>query len=115
VSSDGAAESSGARFVVVTRLAALGEVRVEVEGEVDLATSEVLNAEFDHALARRPEHIVVDLQQLMFCSCAGLGTLVRLHNTCRAAGVDLCLVPSGPVRRVMDLVGLSRELPLRAA
>lgn len=111
---EGVTGSSPAGFVVVTRLATLVEVRVEVEGEVDLATSELLDAEIARVLARRPERMVVDLRRVMFCSCAGLGTLVRLHNTCRAAGIELCLVPSGQVRRVMDLAGLSRVLPLRA-
>jgi anti-sigma B factor antagonist len=62
-------------------------VVLRVAGEVDLASVAVLDAALDEVLDRRPDHLVVDLTDLTFCSARGFATLARAARTAEANGI----------------------------
>lgn len=84
--------------------------RVNVEGELDLATSPQL----DDALHRAEADarlIVLDLRRLAFMDCSGLRVILAAHDRARRPGCRLVVV-RGPtaVQRVFTLTAVHREL-----
>ena len=60
-------------------------VVLRVAGEVDLGSFAVLDAALDDVLDRRPDHLIVDLTGLVFCSSRGL---VAISRTARITAVN---------------------------
>ncbi|MFJ9444967.1 STAS domain-containing protein [Kitasatospora sp. NPDC101235] len=83
---------------------------VRVRGEIDLDTAPALRCELERALAEH--HVVVlDLSQVTFMDCAGLGALVQARNQADHSGRRLVLHGTGrPVARLLKLTGLTRRL-----
>jgi anti-anti-sigma factor len=81
---------------------------VAVSGELDVATSQVL----EHELAKlHAENVVVDLRGLTFIDSTGLGVLMRTHQLASQAGRRFGLVRgNGQVDRLLTLSGLEQEL-----
>jgi anti-anti-sigma factor len=97
-------------FEVEVRPQARGTV-VTVSGELDVASSQVLERE----LAELPNVavIVVDLGALSFIDSTGLGVLVRAHQLALEQGRRFGLVRAGAqVSRVLSLTGLDEEVLL---
>ena len=78
---------------------------VAPRGELDLFSVEQLKT----ALAQRPElcdAVVLDLRDLTFLDCAGLGALRALAERVRDAGWTVaCTCPDGEPRSLIELVG----------
>ncbi|MFI5734917.1 STAS domain-containing protein [Kribbella sp. NPDC051587] len=71
------------------------DVVIAVNGELDFGSvRELLAAGEPFATAGR--EIVVDLAAVSFCDSSGLGVLVRLHRSAKAAGGDLKLARPQP-------------------
>lgn len=92
-----------------------GSVRVKVEGELDLSTSRAL----DETLRREIDagsRIVVDLSEITFIDSTGLNTLMAALRASSMNGGALAVSPSLPaqVRRVLEITGLSKVLPIAA-
>jgi anti-anti-sigma factor len=68
--------SSSAGDIVVLRVA----------GEVDLDSFAGLDAALDDVLDRRPDHLIVDLTGLVFCSFQGLAAITRTAKAAAANG-----------------------------
>jgi anti-anti-sigma factor len=83
------------------------EIVVVVQGDVDMATVPVL----ERALGRTPRPqatVVLDLSQVEFMGSCGVALLLRAQQGLAERGQDLVLrQPSEPVRRVLDLTGVS--------
>ena len=82
---------------------------VTVSGELDVASSQVLERE----LAKLDEAplVVVDLRGLTFIDSTGLGVLVRAHQLAQEHGRRFGLVRgNGQVSRLLSLTGLDAEL-----
>lgn len=87
-----------------------GEVRLAVSGELDLATA----PELDQALRGAQRHarvVVLDLRELTFMDCTGLGALLAAADRARANG-DRFLVVPGPshVDRLLTLTDIDGRL-----
>ena len=100
-------------FAISTATAADGSVRVHVRGELDLATS----PELEEALRREigaGRRVVVDLSDVAFIDSTGLNTLIAALRACDAKGGALTVSPTLPsqVRRVLEITGLNKLLPL---
>lgn len=97
-----------------------GSVLVRAHGEVDLGTVEDLRILLDRAgrephpaTGFEPDHLVCDLNGIAFLSAAGVGALAEAGDAARRRRAQLHLVASTrPVRRVLSLCGLDRELPV---
>jgi len=91
----------------------LGEtVLVECSGRIAAGDAvETLQAEVKH-LMRHPHHLVLNLGDVSFLDSSGLGALVRLQVSTRAAGRNLCLccVPD-MVRKTLKLTNVLSLFP----
>ena len=94
-----------------TRLEVDGStVVVHAKGDVDVFTSDLLQASLAQAVQQSHE-VVVDLAGVKFIDSSGLGALVSGLKTARQAGGDLRLARAGEqVRTVLSLTNLDRVL-----
>lgn len=81
---------------------------VAVDGEVDLATADLLR---DRLLGLLHEHgptvLDVDLARVSFLDCTGIGALVAVRNAAIRAGRRVWITHPQPiVRRVLEVTGL---------
>ena len=84
---------------------------ISVEGEVDLATVEELQAAIDAAFMDRAEHLVVDLNGATFMDSTGLKALVMANRRFGEAGRSFAIaVSGGPVSRLIDLSGVDSAI-----
>ncbi|MGX6607016.1 STAS domain-containing protein [Micromonosporaceae bacterium Da 78-11] len=85
-----------------------GSVRITVAGEIDLATTEELQAGLLHVLVTRvPHHIEVDLTRVTFMDCRGLTVFVIASQTAARTGCRLHITnPQSIVRRILEITGL---------
>ncbi|QEV03270.1 STAS domain-containing protein [Streptomyces viridifaciens] len=79
-------------------------------GEIDFDTAPHLQRELSRALVEHQE-VVLDLSEVTFMDCSGLGVLVRARNQADRSGRRLVLRGIGrPVDRILKLTGLGRRL-----
>jgi anti-sigma B factor antagonist len=81
-----------------------GEALVRLTGRLVAGVTDVLYLEVK-ALIPQTQRIVLDLTDLTHMDSMGLGTLVRLYVSARAAGCDLELVNLG--KRIRQLLGMT--------
>jgi anti-anti-sigma factor len=85
-------------------------------GELDLATTAVLDQQVDALVAGGRSRLTVDASGLTFCDSVGLNGLVRAKNRCDAAGGWLRVSgPHGQVAQVIGISGLVDALSVDAA
>lgn len=83
---------------------------VAADGEIDLSTVDDLRTAVS-AAADGAERLVLDLTAVDFIDSAGLGGLLELRSTLRGRNVTLEIAAGdGPVRRAMEITGLSELL-----
>jgi anti-anti-sigma factor len=83
------------------------EVTITLEGEFDLAGTDLFWAHASEALDSQPQSIVVDATGVTFIDSAGLLAVWRARDAARTARVAFRVVnATPPVRRVVDLLGL---------
>lgn len=92
--------SSGPDGVLLLRLA----------GELDLAGLPAVQSEVDRLLERPPGAVRIDASDLRFLDSTGVTVLIRIAN--HFDPVELVRV-APPVRRVVEVLGLSSHLGLR--
>jgi anti-sigma B factor antagonist len=86
---------------------------VAVPAEIDVTTTEHLDAVLLGAIRDGHPAVVVDMTGTRFCDSSGIHTLLRAHKRAVAEGAELRLVvpAGGAVRRVFDLFGLDLLVP----
>ena len=90
------------------------QLRVQVTGEVDMATADTM---FQTALREPAKQLTLDLRAVTFFDSAAIHAVVRLAQRFPNA---LTVLPSPQVRRVLDISGLgdqdwlARTRPTRA-
>lgn len=88
---------------------------VRANGEIDLDTAPALHRALAAALGSHRE-VVLDLSEVTFMDCAGLGALVRARNQADRSGRSLVLRGAGRgVVRLLKLTGLHRRLAVEGA
>lgn len=86
---------------------------ISVSGELDLASSPVLEEELDRVADSHTEVVIVDLRELEFMDSTGLSVLVRAHQRAEEQGRRLGLVNgSQQVQRLLTLTGVAERLTL---
>ena len=84
---------------------------VAVDGEIDLSTVDELRSAVTGAAGDGAEKVRLDLTGVEFIDSTGLGGLLELRSTLRAASVTLEIdADDGPVRQAMEITGLSELL-----
>lgn len=87
---------------------------IDLQGELDLATSADLSALIDRVTREPGQILVIDLRALAFCNCAGLKVLVHQHYRLRRHGGSLVLLrPPPPIQRLLTLIGFDHKLHIR--
>ncbi|MEU4353146.1 STAS domain-containing protein [Streptomyces virginiae] len=87
-----------------------GTVQVVVRGEIDFDNATFLREVLLAALVSHRATLLVDLQRVTFCDCAGLNTLLTAHRAALRAGRGLRITAAG--RRVERLLNLTGTRPL---
>lgn len=91
-------------------------VRIDVAGEIDLATCSQLETELLAAIEApvRPKQIRIDLAAVTFIDARGVAVLVDCCSAAQRRGVDYAVQNArGIVLRVLDILGLAslRSIP----
>jgi anti-sigma B factor antagonist len=92
----------------------LGDGVVLVEGELDIVTAALLEAELREAVASAPGDLVVDLAGISFMDSAGMNVLARIYKLLDGENRSLILQNAkGSVRRALEIGGASVFAALR--
>ncbi len=82
-----------------------GTVQVVVSGEIDFENATCLREVLLAALLSHRATLLVDLERVTFCDCAGLNTLLTARRAALRAGRSLHITAAG--RRVERLLNLT--------
>lgn len=74
-----------------------------VRGELDVATGDDLRTAL-HAIPKHQDRVLVDLRTLSFIDVAGLRTLGQSCVVLRERGVQVSVVPSRGLQRLLDVL-----------
>ena len=89
------------------------QAMINVGGEIDLATSPQLQAVLVVLVDRGLHQLIIDLDQVSFLDCAGIGMLVDARRRVQEHGGSLKLVRPAPlVRRVLEVTGMTAVFPI---
>jgi anti-anti-sigma factor len=95
-------------MIVTTRVLPGAVIRVSVDGDVDMATAQMLQDALAAAVEREgATGVVVDFANVPFCDSTGIAELDRAHAAATAKSLPFRLVDVQPgVARVLEIVGL---------
>ena len=83
------------------------ELRLVVQGEIDMLTAPPLEDELEDAIGKRPEILVIDLSAVTFLDSSGCNALIRGKRRAEAYAIGLELAGLSPAcRRVLEIGGL---------
>jgi len=85
---------------------------VHADGEVDLSTAPLLDGALDAGLASGRRTVVVDLRQVSFIDCTGIGLLTQARCRARRQGIRLHIRAGRAVARTAALLDLTITLGL---
>jgi anti-anti-sigma factor len=87
--------------------------RALLYGELDMASTDWLQAVLDEVRQDGCRFLVLDLSKLRFLGVTGLEVIVRIARGYAEAGGQITLTrPTRTVRRILDLTGLNDQLAL---
>ncbi len=91
-----------------------GSYLLVLAGELDLDTANELGRAGLRLLTHDGcKRLVLDLMDVSFIDCAGIGALIHLRNAAHDAGLPLTILdPSGRVTRLLHLAGLDRAFDI---
>jgi anti-anti-sigma factor len=89
-------------------------VRISVAGEMDMDNAADVEREILDAISNQLTAVTLDLGALDYLDSAGLRVLFTLHTRLETLQIALqLLVPSqSPIRRVIDLSGVTAAIPV---
>jgi anti-anti-sigma factor len=97
----------------------LGNValRVIVAGEIDLANAGYVEQRILDAISNQLTEVTVDLREVEYIDSAGLRVLFTLGTrlTTLQIGLVLLVSPESPIRRVIEVAGVTAAIPVRPA
>lgn len=90
------------------------ELRLVLDGDVDLATIGVLRCALDGTEVVGPAAVVLDMSRVTFFGSSGVNAVLAAQRSLREHGSWLEIErPSRPVRLVLDVLGLHEVIPIR--
>lgn len=88
-------------------------LRLQMAGDLDMATSPQVATALDQLDVDRTTLLVFDLRQVSFLDLTGLRTILRANDHCKSHDIHVTVVkPRGFASRVFTLSDLHRELDL---
>jgi anti-sigma B factor antagonist len=87
---------------------------VVLPAEIDVTNSDQVLAQLAAALAPGAPLVVADMTATVFCDTSGVRTLVEANQQAQTqnAGFRIAIPSEGSVRRVLELTGIIRVLPV---
>jgi anti-sigma B factor antagonist len=87
---------------------------VVLPAEIDVTNSEQVYEQLVAALEPGVDTLVADLTATIFCDSSGVHALMHAYETAgqRGAGMRLAVPPGTSVRRVLQLIGVGRLVPV---
>lgn len=92
---------------LVVQIRGVSDVCVELAGELDLTTVDLLDAALAPVLEESPGRLVFDLTALEFMDSSGIAAMLRAAAAVPSVHVEN---PSQLIRRVLDATGLTDVL-----
>jgi anti-sigma B factor antagonist len=89
-------------------------VVVELPAEIDVTNSEQVYQQLVAVLTPGVDTVVADMTATIFCDSSGVHAIMHAHETAGARDVQLRLAvsPGTSVRRVLQLIGVGRLVPV---
>ncbi len=88
-----------------------GATVIAVSGELDLASSPMLEERLEEVFGSDASLVILDLRKLDFMDSTGLSVLIKAHQTAEQAERQLYLVKGPPqVQRLLSLTGVGERL-----
>jgi anti-anti-sigma factor len=89
-----------------------GRVILTLAGELDMASSELLEQALAGEEVLGESMVVLDLQQLQFIDSTGLRVILTTLDRCRERGQEFAITPgSEQVQRLLSVTGVAEHLP----
>jgi anti-sigma B factor antagonist len=94
-----------------------GEVRIAIDGEIDLANATVVEYQILDAISNQDTEVVLDLHGLTYIDSAGLRVLFTLGTRLETLQIALeIVVPTkSPIRKMIEISGIAAAIPVRSA
>jgi anti-anti-sigma factor len=89
-------------------------VTLAFRSDIDLATVGAFADALQDCLGRRPRRLCLDLSGVGFMSSEGVRVLCETTKRCSRGAIQLQIIASRPVRRVVEVAGASHLLPIVA-
>ncbi len=91
-----------------------GPVVVALPPEIDVTNSEEVYQQLLAALAPGVRTVVADMMSTVFCDSSGVHAIMHAQESAAARDVRMLLAVSSAtsVRRVLELIGVSRLMPV---
>lgn len=88
---------------------------VELQGDIDLHRSSVLQETLMDLLDKHPSRVVIDLGEVPYMDSSGVASLVKLLSRCRTAKCELVLAnPASKVRSIFEITRLDSVFDIRS-
>jgi anti-sigma B factor antagonist len=89
-------------------------VVVELPAEIDVTNAEQVYRQLVDVLAPNITTVVADMTATVFCDSSGVHAIIHAYETAGARDVRIRLAvsPSTSVRRVLQLIGVARLIPV---
>ena len=90
-----------------------GTIVIELAGDLDMATEDLVRDALANAAAQRPERLVIDLSDLSFIDSSGIRLMVVAHQRFSDGGGTTLEIRPGnrSVQRVFEVTQLDEVLP----
>lgn len=92
----------------------MAPVVVELPAEIDVTNSEQVYEQLVAAVSPGVRTVIADMMSTVFCDSSGVHAIMHAHETVttRDTRMLLAVSPSTSVRRVLELIGVGRLMPV---
>jgi anti-anti-sigma factor len=96
------------RLALARSATGAGAIRLEVAGEIDIGTVDLLRDSVGDVLRERGvTSVLLDFGGLRFLDSSGIATLINAHRLAGERGIGLRIADcQGPVRHVLEVTGV---------
>ncbi len=93
-----------------------GRVVLRLEGELDLASSPILERALEGAEIADTQLLVLDLDELRFVDSTGLRIILLAHEGARSRGQEFAITPGSPqVQRLLSITSVAEHMRVIAS